>query len=165
MKKILLLFVIVFSLVLPNSSFAFTQMVSFGDSLSDNGTSVWTGDDQGFGRSSNGYVWVDYLALNLGLVHDGRAYGGALTGMGNVIESEGVVLYPNDYGLLWQVDEYDPDTVSPKLDTLFTLWAGGNDLREIENPIAALPLIGMIQWPDDRPEYSLRTGTEFLMAL
>lgn len=67
--------------------------------------------------------------MNLGLDHDGRAYGGAVTGLGNVVTG------PGQYGLLWQVheDNYTPD-VDTISNTLFTVWAGGNDLRSITDP-------------------------------
>lgn len=130
MKKLFICLVLFVSLVLPGSSWAaFANLVSFGDSLSDNGISRYPVDDlEGFGRSSNGNVWVEYLAMNLGVSHDGRAYGGARTGIG-------------EYDLVWQIDRYRPEAGQDISNTLFTVWAGGNDLRGISGPGDALNVI------------------------
>lgn len=128
-RKFLIGFLLFISFLLPVSTCsAFTHVVSFGDSLSDNGLNVDPDnpfvllDDQGFARFTNGWVWVEYLAEKLGATHDGRAYGGATTGDGPV-------------NLRWQIDQYAGQIANDS--TLFTLWAGGNDLRGIDP--SALP--------------------------
>lgn len=133
LKKSIIGILLFLAILFPLSSWAaFSNLVSFGDSLSDNG--IGLSDTQGFTRSSNGMVWVEYLALNLGISHDGRAYGGALTGMGNIASGTA-----DQYGLLWQVGNYSP--AGDISSTLFTLWAGGNDLRKITDPAAAPAVI------------------------
>ena len=103
----------------------FTEIVVFGDSLSDNGNLVFIEDqpepdpeDYFQGRFSNGPVWVEYLAsperLNASLTD--RALGGA--------QSDGLV--PS--GLIEQVTAYivtDGPQLSPN--ALFIIWIGGND--------------------------------------
>lgn len=130
MRKLLAnIFLICFLAALPVTSWAaFSSLVSFGDSLSDNGINNIQPDYEGFDRFSNGWVWVDYLAVNLGVSHEGRAWGGATTGA-------------EEYNLLWQVGEhYTP--VGDISNTLFTIWAGGNDLRSITDPSSAGSVIG-----------------------
>lgn len=102
---------------------AYSGILAFGDSLSDNGNA------DGFGIPtapySNGPVWVEYLdgptGLNVPLFD--MAYGGATTAYDNPAASL-------DYtGLNWQVDFYLANfssQVSPS--TLVTVWAGANDL-------------------------------------
>ena len=51
-----------FYLPIATSALACNKIVSFGDSLSDNGP----GDGYGFGVWINGYVWLDYLADEMG---------------------------------------------------------------------------------------------------
>lgn len=105
---------LIFLLLPVTTCSAFTHMVSFGDSLSDNGISYL--DEHGYFRASNGWVWVDYLAVNLGVTHDGRAWSGATT-------------HATEPDLLWQINDYVSDSLPGMLDsTLFTVWAGGNDL-------------------------------------
>ena len=101
----------------------FSNIVAFGDSLSDNGnmfslTAGYTPDSQHYyeGRYSNGRVWVEYLAdlLQLSGALDDRAYGGA---------TSGGTLPP---GLKIQVQTF---VVSHTLsqNSLVTVWIGGND--------------------------------------
>lgn len=128
LKKFLLGLLLVFSFSFPLSSWAaFSDMVSFGDSLSDNGIGIipdgsggWIKYDmEGFDTFSNGDVWVDYLAERLGIGHDGRAYGGARTGTGT-------------FDLLSQINTRYT-SASDISSTLFSVWAGGNDLRDLAN--------------------------------
>jgi hypothetical protein len=56
------------------TALAYSHLVSFGDSLSDNGNS----DGYGFGVYSNGPVWVDYLADDLDVDLLDMAYGGEI---------------------------------------------------------------------------------------
>jgi phospholipase/lecithinase/hemolysin len=102
---------------------AYSSIVSFGDSLSDNGNA----DGYGLDVYTNGDVWVDYLAklLNADLLD--MAYGGARTyGHPGAPAAE-----PDMFGLVWQVEQYlGMDSISTG-DTLYTMWAGGNDLLNI----------------------------------
>ena len=80
------------ALAAATSAQAYTQIVAFGDSLSDNGNlfdlmaqyNAATPASPYFdGRFSNGPVAVEVMAQQLGLALDDRAYGGATTGTGN----------------------------------------------------------------------------------
>lgn len=116
----------------------YTDIVVFGDSLSDVGN---TANDPLIrllspqaqppyyqGRFSNGPVWIETLAAELGLNASVRstaggnnyAWGGALSGTGT-----------NTFGLIDNVGRQVSDYLganAPSADTLYVLWAGGNDL-------------------------------------
>jgi phospholipase/lecithinase/hemolysin len=107
-----------------------TGIVSFGDSLTDTGNLfAATGQPPApyyQGRSSNGPVWVEYLANQLGVAAPtpsllggtNYAWAGAETGTGT---PNGV---PNT-GL--QISTYLASN-TPTASQLFTLWAGANDI-------------------------------------
>lgn len=129
----------------------FSNIYVFGDSLSD------TGNVSGFtqnlfpptpyqkGRFSNGDVWIDYLARDLGLssptpfasVSQGTApnnginfaFGGATTGTANTINSQ-------FFGVQEQVQAFGAlSTAGVPLDPngLHILWAGANDYLPTES--------------------------------
>jgi phospholipase/lecithinase/hemolysin len=106
---------------LPVHGDMFTNVVAFGDSLSDNGNlyrltyGAFPNSNYFEGRFSNGPVWVEYLAMNLGAVLDDFAYGGAST-------SDGIFFIPSlkEQIAIWQVQ----DNASQDL---FSVWAGAND--------------------------------------
>jgi len=120
MKKLILSGLLILCLMFPfgASAIAYSNIIAFGDSLTDNGPA----DGHGFGVYSNGPVWVDYLAdsghFNCGLLD--YAYGGATTGYDNPAAGLSYT------GLNWQVDTFLSTSTIPD-DTLFTVWAGGND--------------------------------------
>lgn len=100
---------------------AFSKILAFGDSLSDNGNA----DGFGITRFSNGPVWVEYLAsptyLNVPLFD--MAFGGATTGYDNPAAG---LLYS---GSNWQVDYYLTNFSGQiSSSTLVTVWAGANDM-------------------------------------
>lgn len=124
----------------------FEEIYVFGDSLSDIGNVfnvTSTISPEGFppppyfqGRFSNGPVWVDYLAQDLGLAPtpymdvaggavptDGinYAFGGATTGSSNTIIAG---LLP---GLQQQIDNYTAANTSADPNALYVVWAGAND--------------------------------------
>lgn len=99
----------------------FDALVSFGDSLSDVGSGPPEPPDFG-GRASNGPLWHEHLAMQMGLEPAETrdfAIGGATSGRDGFLGDE--------TGLLPQVEEYA--AAPPALGTrpLFTVWAGGND--------------------------------------
>jgi phospholipase/lecithinase/hemolysin len=125
----------------------FSNLYSFGDSLSDSGNSVAA---SGFppepfydlGRFSNGSVWVEDLAQDLGLsltpstslpanspptTSINYAYGGATSGTKNLGEDlfSGVELP----GLQQQVGSFVSSLNGQRADSnaLYTIWAGSND--------------------------------------
>ena len=111
----------------PSTASAFSDILAFGDSLTDNGPA----DGFGITTFSNGPVWVDYLAnsshLNLSLTD--VACVGATTGTDNPYAGAYInpsLLYT---GLNSQVDAYLALTgTHVSSTTLVTLWAGANDL-------------------------------------
>ena len=59
----------------------FSQVIAFGDSLTDNGNGRYAQPPNFQGRSSDGIVWVEYLANDLGIAGllDDYAIAGANT--------------------------------------------------------------------------------------
>ncbi len=129
MKKLLNYCALLIYLITPFEAFSteFSDIVIFGDSLSDNGN-LYT-QTQGLvpdarqyyeGRFSNGPVWVEYLADKLQI--DGSlynyAYGGASTNS----------LAPP--GLPSQIDSFlikRPFSTNMRSNSLFIIWIGAND--------------------------------------
>ncbi len=127
-----------------------TQIVVFGDSLSDSGNSfALTGGiippapPYYSGRFSNGPVALEYLAedleLALDLYYDDEegnnfAVGGARTGTGNSNNDDIAPFLPDVTlpGLANQIDAFassiDPGNADP--DALYVVWAGPNDFLD-----------------------------------
>lgn len=125
------------ALAAATSAQAYTQIVAFGDSLSDNGNlfdlmakyNVATPAAPYFdGRFSNGPVAVEVMAQKLGLALDDRAYGGATTGTGNKTATP--IL--DATGMTSQVNKYLGEK-SNAVDTeaLYFVWGGGNDVFKL----------------------------------
>lgn len=119
------------SFLLPLKAMAtnFSQLYVFGDSLSDTGNAFTA--TRGLvppppyfdGRFSNGLIWVDYLAQDLGLnpsPNTNFAFGGATTGSGNTI-------LPRLPGLQQEVDGFTQANPTADPNGLYIVWAGGND--------------------------------------
>lgn len=123
-----------------------TQLVVFGDSLSDPGNLFALTNGQAppsppyfNGRFSNGPIWVDYLTSQFGLNANSiknYAVGGAKTGRDNIGNAQlGANLLP---GLLNEIDTYAATTPSgAKPNTVYVVWAGGDDLLNISDPASA----------------------------
>jgi phospholipase/lecithinase/hemolysin len=121
-----------FSLDSSTSRTPYSQIIAFGDSLSDTGnlyklTSLLpTGGIPGApyyqGRFSNGLLAVEDMAAGLGLGLLSNAVAGAQTGLGN---QGGALLFGT--GVAGQITKFEART--PVLDTsaLYFLWAGPND--------------------------------------
>ena len=132
-------------LVLPASTpvFGWDKIVSFGDSLSDDGNggrNNFPGFPHDTGPASDGDVWLEYLAGSMTEVElEGRAIGGAQT--------SGPIWEGNlDIGMQEQINRYLASLGTPPegghnlSGVLFTVWIGGNDfLANPENPFAAIP--------------------------
>jgi phospholipase/lecithinase/hemolysin len=119
MRKLAKIFVGSFALLIGcSTAFAseYNNIVTFGDSLSDNGN---------IGRFTDGPIWVELLAQNLSATLYDYAYGGATTGYLNPFFSQ----YSNT-GLLSQIGMAGTTltTLSPS-NSLVTVWAGANDLQ------------------------------------
>lgn len=125
------------TLSLPNSALAarlslntIDQIYVFGDSLSDTGNAFQATGNQVPpsppyfpGRFSNGSVWVEYLAQNLGLPSTSQfnfAFGGATTGIDNTI-------LPQLPGLQTEIGGYIAANPPINQNALYVVWAGAND--------------------------------------
>src|SRR3954454_24715966 len=114
---------------------AYSQIVVFGDSLSDTGNvnnqtfGISPGSGYYEGRFSNGPVWVEGLATNLGVAAPtysrggGRdyAYGGTHTGSGSITYT--FFTFPN---IGTQISSYLASN-TPTASQLYVVWGGGND--------------------------------------
>lgn len=124
---------VLFSFLLPLKATAasFSQLYVFGDSLSDTGnsfqaTGIPPSPPYFDGRFSNGPVWVEYLADDLGLSQNqltNYAFGGANTGSANTT-IPGVQGLP---GLEQQIDSFTAANTSADPNALYVVWAGAND--------------------------------------
>ncbi|MDR9893486.1 SGNH/GDSL hydrolase family protein [Aetokthonos hydrillicola Thurmond2011] len=108
----------------------YDQIYIFGDSFSDTGN-VYNTTSQIIppsppyfnGRFSNGPVWVEYLASDLGLTFNSDsnfAFGGATTGFENI----GMSGLP---GLQQEINSFIAVNPSADSDALYILWIGAND--------------------------------------
>jgi phospholipase/lecithinase/hemolysin len=119
----------------------YSAVYAFGDSLSDAGNvSIGTlgnlpvGGIYSGGRFTNGNVWVQDLAQNLGLAPvkpslaggTDYAYGGAETGATAVHAAN-----PTD--LPSQLGQFVASVPHPSSTALYTVWAGSNDVLDIAN--------------------------------
>ncbi|KQN60272.1 MULTISPECIES: SGNH/GDSL hydrolase family protein [unclassified Erwinia] len=112
---------------------AFERIITFGDSLTDNSNvfnaSMWKAPNSKTwyrGHFSNGYVWHEYLAGNLGIHSYNWAVGGAETKDTSVL---GLIKIP---GIDKQIDSFvsymNEDKNYNAGKSLFSIMAGGNDL-------------------------------------
>lgn len=143
MKRFLIISGLVLSATLvPIKAIAatFSQLVVYGDSLSDLGrAAAATGGAAppysavfGGGRFSNGPIWVEYLAASLEIPADGNpainratnfAVGGATTGTANIIQP----LIPFPIPALNGIQKQVNDNVVTDPDALYVIWGGAND--------------------------------------
>ncbi len=151
--KVGLVFVTLFFTIAASAA-SITQVISFGDSLSDNGNLF--ADTGGTvppapywnGRFSNGPVWVETLAASLGVGLDGYARGGATTGGGGVTPP--LIANSNDptgaFGFMGLQDEIGAylGNVGGVADpnALYTVWASANDFLIAPDSASAIAAIG-----------------------
>ena len=118
----------------PRPAGPFSEIVLFGDSLSDLGNDrstflLFPAPPYSKGRFSNGDLWIQYVAthynLRLERSHNVRgtnfAYGGARTGTGRA-DIDGLGVIPN------MRDQLSFYTATPTGAELFVVWGGGNDI-------------------------------------
>jgi outer membrane lipase/esterase len=117
------------------SAHAYSSLVAYGDSLSDDGNTGLFPLGDGVKRYTDQAVWVELLAGATGSKLYDVAFGGATTGWDNpAVGSEGL-------SLQWQIGALQPH-FSYNLDmndTLFAVWAGANDFfqgRDFEQAAA-----------------------------
>jgi phospholipase/lecithinase/hemolysin len=160
-KKELTALTAISSLVLSASSYGYSQitnLVSFGDSLSDSGdTHALTGAFVApyAGVNSNGPVWQQYLANDLGFSHTYSEAGGtgyAMAGARTAVEgsySFGSVTK----SVSTQINNHlTANGGSAQPNTLYTLWSGANDALYAKEtgdlaavPTAAFQIAGLAQ--------------------
>ena len=120
----------------------FSRIIVFGDSLSDTGNFYHM--NGGLkppapyfnGRFSNGPLWIEYLADDLGmqlLPEDNYAVGGATTGHDNSNDGFAGLTYP---GLQDEIAKFlgSHQGAAADPDALYVVWAGANDFLALLNP-------------------------------
>lgn len=120
----------------------YKEIYIFGDSLSDTGNVfnatnglIPPSPTYFHGRFSNGPVWVEYLASDLGLKFNQNtnfAFGGATTGTENI----GLATLP---GLQQQIESFKLSHIAVNPNSVYILWAGINDylkyfFNDVPNP-------------------------------
>uniref|UniRef100_A0A1I7X9P2 Lipase_GDSL domain-containing protein n=1 Tax=Heterorhabditis bacteriophora TaxID=37862 RepID=A0A1I7X9P2_HETBA len=99
--------------------FRCSNMVVFGDSLSDDGIEA-SGESHGFARNSNGRVWSEYLTEMLQCEkYVNYAYSGAKSGMDNFY-------FDGWSGVEWQVEKYLENCPFLNEEPLVILQSGGS---------------------------------------
>ncbi|MCP3872913.1 MAG: hypothetical protein GY699_07135 [Desulfobacteraceae bacterium] len=149
-------------LILGSPAFAgFANVVSFGDSLSDDG-GVSTGFGNGRYTDAGAPIWVELLAAAQGAqgaqLYD-FAFGGATTTTWNVGSPqqgypplEGTGLESQLLDPFWDISGYINGLGLDKSSTLFTVWAGGNDfLASVYGAAASAGAPGYPDYPIPHP--------------
>lgn len=122
------------------SAQAYSQVIVFGDSLSDNGNlaqkfggAVPAPSVYAQGRFSSGPVAVEVLAGKLGIPLVDYAYGGALTGAGNQFQAQNPLVA--NTGLQSQVNKFtaalSAGGQTADASALYVVWGGGNDFLSV----------------------------------
>ncbi|WP_218082695.1 SGNH/GDSL hydrolase family protein [Anthocerotibacter panamensis] len=129
----------------------FSGMYVFGDSLSDIGqvyratnTQVPPSPPYLAGRFCDGPLWVEDLALGLGLSLDLRhdfAFSGATSGTTNTLAQQ----FPGLLGLQQQVDRYVATDGRADPGALYVMLAGANDYLSFTETNPAVPVANVIQ--------------------
>lgn len=126
-----LLSVMLLAMTTIASAGAYTAVISYGDSLSDDGNffaatglpryPYWNG------RFSNGPVTVEYLANSLHSPLVDFAFGGATTGLGNIFDGGTQIQMNALPGMIPEVLATPNSvwTIAPT--SMFVVWGGGND--------------------------------------
>lgn len=139
------LFVLVVAFFISSAGHAtgVNHVVVFGDSLSDNGNLLAqtsgafpTVPAYYFGRQTNGLVWNETLAFDIGASLTNFAVAGAQTGTGNVWDGGPFPGSPYG-GLQNQIADYTSGSMDS--DALHVVWAGSNNFLSIpSDPVAAI---------------------------
>ncbi|MDF5707508.1 MAG: SGNH/GDSL hydrolase family protein [Nostoc sp. S4] len=135
-----------FMFTLKANAADFEQIYVFGDSFSDDGNFYKiTKNELSVGipphpykdrRFSNGSVWVEYLAQDIGLnpsPNTNFAVGGAKSGLYNV----NIPPIPGLYltGVLSQINKFTTENKSVNPNALYIVWGGTNDFFDFEHII------------------------------
>ncbi|MBD2518800.1 SGNH/GDSL hydrolase family protein [Nostoc sp. FACHB-973] len=138
-------FLFSFMFTLKASAADFEQIYVFGDSFSDDGNFYDITKDElavGIppypykdGRFSNGLVWVEYLAQDMGLnpsLGTNFAVGGAKSGLYNINIPPVHGLYLT--GVLSQINKFTAVNKSVNPHALYIVWGGTNDFLDSKSP-------------------------------
>ena len=128
----------------------FTQLIVFGDSLSDSGNlfaatggAIPPSPPYYAGHFSNGPVWAEFLAAKLGVPMQNYALGGALTGRVNLFDDPRI---PAEFpGVLDEIDLFlalNGGVADPH--ALYVVWAGANDFFAAPAPETIAPAVANI---------------------
>jgi len=120
-KRLILAGFLSILLIIPSGVLAttYSSILSFGDSLTDNGPL----DGFGIQHYTNGSVWVEDMASYYSAPLQDMAYGGATSGINDPAVPSSIL------GLQWQVNYYLHNiSATVNSNTLITIWAGANDL-------------------------------------
>ena len=129
----------------PACASPYSSIVVFGDSLSDNGNLynatfglAPSSPPYYNGRFSNGPVSVEQLAAQLNAPLLDFAFGGATTGIGNIVDG-GTQTTPGAFGLPGIAAELAGATVPAALlpTSLFIVWGGADDFESGGSPLTA----------------------------
>jgi phospholipase/lecithinase/hemolysin len=116
--------------LMPAEAADFSQIYSFGDSLVDTGNAFsQTGIPPApyfEGRFSNGLLWTELLANDLGIAETSFGFGGALSNELGGLQFQGSPLVPVP-GTLTQINSFVANPVLVDPDALYVIWAGAND--------------------------------------
>jgi phospholipase/lecithinase/hemolysin len=122
------------------SALAFSQLIAFGDSLSDTGNlavrfgGAVPGAPYVNGRFSNGPVAPEVLAVRLNVSLKSYAFGGALTSEDNQFAAENPLLA--NTGMKAQINTFLGEAAlkgGVDADALYMIWGGGNDFLSVIN--------------------------------
>lgn len=138
MKSRILMGILALALLFPltTSAKTFSNIMAYGDSLSDNGP-----DPYGAGRYTDGDIWLETLAVNMGATLFDTAIGGATTGEDNPAAGSST-----QFGMQWQLDSTLSHFSSnfDLHDSLFTVWGGANDFFQGRDFSLAVNNLGTI---------------------
>lgn len=149
MRRVVLSVTLLVALALPATGAAssYSQLIVFGDDLSDNGNLFAAKGYPPFPyaqRFSNGPVAVEYLAASLGIPLLDLAYGGATTGPANLLNTTAPELGGNLPGMAQELSTYVASLGGGPADpnALYLVMGGHNDVFNAralnQDPVAAL---------------------------
>jgi phospholipase/lecithinase/hemolysin len=130
---------VLLALVSTDRAYAYSAVIAYGDSLSDNGNLFgaigYPPAPYYNGRFSNGPVSIEQLATRLGDPLIDYAVGGATSGVGNFIDGGTQTTLGTDFlpfvqlpGMLAELSAFPPPPALVS-SALFTVWGGANDFE------------------------------------
>ncbi|MBT8138162.1 MAG: SGNH/GDSL hydrolase family protein [Gammaproteobacteria bacterium] len=174
---------LVLSLSLSSLSYGYTQLFSFGDSLSDRGNvfafSGGTNPPSPYfnGQFSNGDVWTGLLAAQLGVTSSPSLLGGTNHAWGGArtcyaVDPDGIVGEPGcgvGSGVPsteQQVQDYIDAVGAGNLDSgaLYTIWTGGNDINGALGGDTTADYLGAAETVEDIAQNLISNGAVHILV-